>query len=86
MNGTTLLGVAAGSLTTFALVPQVVRIWRTRSAEDVSAATFAVMSVGIVLWIAYGIRLAALPVIVFNAISLALSLTILALKARYRGR
>jgi MtN3 and saliva related transmembrane protein len=86
VKGTTLLGIAAGSLTTLALIPQVVRIWRSRSAEDVSGATFAVMGAGIALWIVYGVRIGSAPVIVFNAVSLVLAAAILALKARYKGR
>ena len=84
MDGVTLLGMTAGTLTTFALLPQVVRIVRTRSADDVSTWTFAVMAVGILLWTAYGALLGSLPVVIFNSITFVLALVILGLKARYR--
>jgi MtN3 and saliva related transmembrane protein len=86
VDQTTLLGTAAGSLTTLALLPQVVRIWRCRSADDVSAHAFSLMSVGIALWILYGVRIGSAPVIVFNSFTLALAIAILALKARFRRR
>jgi MtN3 and saliva related transmembrane protein len=86
MDATTILGSAAGTLTTLALLPQAVRIWRTRSAEDVSAATYATTSAGIALWVAYGVRIRSMPVIVFNLVTLALALLILALKAHFRRR
>lgn len=86
MDGTNLLGVVAGTLTTLALLPQVIRIRRLGSAEEVSAGTFTLMSVGIALWTVYGFRIRSAPVVVFNLVTLGLSLAILALKARYRRR
>jgi len=77
------LGLAAGALTTIAFVPQVVRIVKTRSAHDISWGMFSLFSLGIALWLWYGIRLAALPLIASNAITLVLALTILLLKWRY---
>lgn len=86
MDAVTLLGTVAGTLTTLALLPQALRIRRLRSAEDVSAGTFALMSVGIALWAAYGFLIGSAPVVVFNLVTLALCLAILVLKARYGGR
>ena len=80
---TTLLGLAAATLTTAAFVPQVVKVWRSRSAADLSVATLLVFSVGLVLWLVYGIRVGSPPVIVGNAVTLALNLVILMLKRRY---
>ena len=77
------LGLAAGALTTIAFVPQVVRIVKTRSAHDISWGMFSLFSLGIALWLWYGIRLAALPLIASNAITLVLALAILCLKWRY---
>jgi MtN3 and saliva related transmembrane protein len=78
------IGLIAGLLTTTAFIPQVVKIYRTKSGNDISARMFSLFSAGIVLWLIYGILLRSLPLILSNAITLALSLTILALKIRYR--
>jgi MtN3 and saliva related transmembrane protein len=78
-----LLGLAAGSLTTVAFVPQIFRIVKTRSAHDISWWMFGIFCTGIALWLWYGIRLDALPLILANVITLALALAILFLKWRY---
>jgi MtN3 and saliva related transmembrane protein len=80
------LGYLAGALTTIAFVPQVVRIVRTRSARDISWGMFAILGIGVALWLWYGIRLASLPLIVANGVTLALVLTICVLKLRYGSR
>jgi MtN3 and saliva related transmembrane protein len=80
------LGYLAGALTTIAFVPQVVRIVRTRSALDISWAMFAILSIGVALWLWYGIRLASLPLIAANGVTLALVLAILVLKLRFGSR
>jgi MtN3 and saliva related transmembrane protein len=74
------VGLVAGTLTTIAFVPQVLRITRTRSADDISWWMFGLFSVGICLWLWYGIRVGALPIIIANVVTLALAVTILALK------
>jgi len=74
------LGLLAGVLTTLAFVPQVIRVWRTRSARDLSLASFAIFTVGVALWLAYGIAVGALPVIVANAVTLVLAGAILVMK------
>jgi MtN3 and saliva related transmembrane protein len=84
--GPDVLGYLAGVLTTVAFVPQVVHIVRTRSAQDISWGMFSMFSVGVALWLWYGIRLASLPLIAANGVTLALVLTILVLKLRYGSR
>lgn len=84
METITLLGLAAGSLTTISFVPQVVKIWRTGSTKDISAIMFLLFSTGVLLWLVYGIAIGSVPVIVSNAITLVLSTTILFLKWRQR--
>jgi len=83
----TVVGLVAAACTTGAFVPQVVRLWRLKSAAEISLATFLVYSVGTLLWLLYGLEIASLPVIAANAATLALSLTMVALKLGYdRGR
>lgn len=80
------IGLLAGLLTTTAFVPQVWKIYRTKSGQDISGRMFSIFSVGIVLWLIYGIFLESLPLILSNAVTLLLSLAILALKLRYSRR
>jgi MtN3 and saliva related transmembrane protein len=77
------LGLVAGALTTFAFVPQVVRIVRTRSAYDISWWLFGILAAGSALWLWYGITLDSLPLIATNVVTLTLQLTIFWLKWRY---
>jgi MtN3 and saliva related transmembrane protein len=83
MRLTTLLGFVAGILTTISFVPQVVHAWRSKRCDDLSWGMLLTFSGGVVLWLVYGIRLRAMPIIVANAVTLALLLAIMALKARY---
>lgn len=75
-----LIGFAAGSLTTLAYVPQVVRTWRTRSARDLSLGMLIALSAGVSLWLAYGIALGAWPIIIANSLTLVLSLVLIVFK------
>ena len=78
------IGLVAGLLTTTAFIPQVLKIYRTKSGKDISGRMFSLFSAGIVLWLVYGILLHSLPLILSNVVTLILSLTIIALKFRYR--
>lgn len=79
------LGLAAGTLTTIAFVPQIVRIVRVRHADDLSWWTFGTFALGVALWLAYGLKLDAVPIVVANIVTLALALVILVLKWWYRS-
>ena len=79
------LGLAAGTLTTIAFVPQIVRIVRVRHADDLSWWTFGTFALGVALWLVYGLELDAVPIIVANVVTLALALVILVLKWGYRS-
>ena len=78
------IGLIAGLLTTSAFIPQVLKIYRTKSGKDISARMFSLFSAGIVLWLIYGIMLQSVPLILSNVVTLVLSLTIIVLKIRYR--
>ncbi len=86
MDAVTLLGLSAGGLTTVSFLPQVVKTWRSKSARDISYGMFTLFSTGVLLWLLYGIALAAPPIIIANAITLVLALTILGLKFHYQRR
>lgn len=82
------IGIAAGTLTTIAFVPQLLKIHATKSGRDVSLRTFLIFSAGVALWLAYGLLIGSLPIVLANVVTLVLALTIIALKIRYtqRGR
>jgi MtN3 and saliva related transmembrane protein len=79
------LGFAAAFCTTAAFVPQLVRVLRLRSAREISLPTFLLFSIGVFLWLLYGLSIGSKPVIASNAVTLVLSVSILALKLRYGG-
>jgi len=83
LSGPTIVGLVAACCTTGAFVPQVTRLWRMKSAAEISLATFLVFSVGTSLWLVYGVFLGSLPVIAANGATLVLSLTMVALKLAY---
>lgn len=78
------LGYSAGFLTTMAFVPQVVQIYKTKSAKDVSLAMFLLFTLGVAMWLAYGLITQSFPVVAANGVTLALSGVILYFKFRYR--
>lgn len=80
------LGYAAGLCTTLSFVPQVVRAWRTKHTDDLAWAWMAIFAVGLTLWLAYGLILRDWPMILANAVTLALLLSLIAMKARFSTR
>jgi MtN3 and saliva related transmembrane protein len=78
------LGFAAGTLTTAAFVPQVLKSWVTRDLRGVSLRMYGLFTLGVALWLLYGIALKSWPVIICNAITLALAGGVLLLKLRHR--
>jgi MtN3 and saliva related transmembrane protein len=78
-----LIGALAGALTTIAFIPQVWRVWQTRSARDLSLSMYLIFTAGVALWLVYGTALGALPIIVFNSVTLVLAATVLAMKIRF---
>jgi len=77
------IGMVAAVLTTIAYIPQVVKIYRTKSARDVSFRMFSLLATGVSLWLVYGIMMRYVPLIFANFVTLALSLTVLGLKIKY---
>lgn len=83
MELVTIIGLMAGSLTTISFLPQVIKTWRSRSAKDLSLSMFLSFSIGVLLWLIYGILLQDLPIIISNLITLILAGTILYFKLKY---
>ena len=75
-------GYAAALCTTGAYIPQVLRVWRTRSTQDISLKMFLVLVTGLALWLVYGIWKGEIPIIAANGISLMLAGFILYFKLK----
>jgi len=86
MDSVTLLGLLAATLTTLSFLPQVLKIWRLKTAVGLSLGMFSMFCTGVVCWLAYGLLIGDLPIIVANGITLLLAGTILILAFRYRRR
>lgn len=82
-NLVTTLGLVAGTLTTIAFIPQITKTWNSKSAQDVSLGMLITFSAGVFLWLAYGLFIHALPVILANLVTFVLTLIILVLKIKY---
>ena len=79
-----LLGYAAATLTTASFVPQAWLSFRTGDVSGISLGMYASFTVGVALWLAYGAVLGAWPIVVANAITLVLAMSILVMKLRGR--
>ena len=77
------IGYLAAGLTTLSFVPQALHTFRTRDVRGISLGMYSVFTVGIALWLVYGLALGAWPIVGANAITLALAGSILAMKLRY---
>jgi MtN3 and saliva related transmembrane protein len=78
------IGIVAGALTSSGFIPQLVKAWRTKSTGDVSLWMYVISSTGILLWLIYGLIISSLPLILANAFTLVIVVSILALKIKYR--
>lgn len=80
------IGIAAATITSLASIPQLVKTWRTKRAEDLSYGLLAFLIAGISLWLLYGVLVPAVPVILESLVSLASICAITVLKVRYGRR
>lgn len=77
------IGYCAAALTTLSFVPQAWLTFRTRDVRGVSLGMYSAFTLGIALWLLYGLLVGAWPIVAANAITLALATTILCMKLRY---
>jgi MtN3 and saliva related transmembrane protein len=80
VNLTDWLGYVAASLTTLSFVPQAWHTFQTRDVSGISLGMYSAFTLGVLLWLVYGVMLGAWPVIVANVITLALAAGILVMK------
>jgi len=78
-----IIGLIAGILCTISFLPQVIKAFKTRHTSDLSLATFLIFSLGVFLWLIYGILIKQIPIILANAAIFVLTLLILTMKIKY---
>jgi MtN3 and saliva related transmembrane protein len=77
------IGSTAAFCTTVSFLPQLVRVWRRKQAEDISLLMFLLFCFGLLCWLIYGVGLHSMPMIFANTATLVFALAILILKLRY---
>jgi len=82
----TIIGIIAGILTGVSLVPQLVKIIKEKSGEEVSAGMLTILLLGLVLWICYGVLKEDYPIIITNSFSFLVNLSIIILRGYFKAR
>ena len=77
------IGIAAGALTTLSFIPQIIRVYRMKSAREISTTFNLSLLVGIALWLIYGIVLNLAPIIIWNIVGMVLVSGLLVGKVKY---
>lgn len=83
INFSNIIGIVAGIITTSALIPQAIKIYKNKSARDISLTMFVFLAIGISLWLIYGLLIKELPVVSANFVSLILIFSIIFMKLKY---
>jgi len=83
LNMAEYVGYVAGLLVTFALVPQIIRVYKLKSAREISLIFNTAMLLGLILWLVYGILLGLVPIIIWNIIGGMLASLLLIAKLKY---
>ena len=78
-----IIGFLAGTLTTVAFVPQILKIARTKHVRDISLFMYVILSTGILLWLIYGLFIREAPIILANSVAFILCCYIMAMKLAY---
>ena len=81
---TEIVGMIAGTLTTISFLPQVIKTYRSRSSKDLSLGMLSLLSLGMFLWMIYGISLMKPAIIIANALTLLLAVALLYAKFRFK--
>ena len=79
-----MIGSIAAILTTFAFLPQVIKVIKTKDTESIALGMYLMQVLGIALWLAHGLVIQDLPLILANSVSFILLGTILVYKIRYK--
>jgi len=74
------LGLVGATLTTVSLLPQLIKIYRTRSTKDISTGMLVLFSSAFIVWLTYGILIGDIPLIIANTFAIVQSIIILIFK------
>ncbi|HRG23172.1 MAG TPA: SemiSWEET transporter [Chitinophagaceae bacterium] len=86
MTAADILGYAAGAVTAFTFLPQVVKTWKEKSAKDISLYMFLIAFVNEIMWLVYGFMIDNMVVILTNAVMLVMSGIMIGLKLKYNHK
>ena len=86
MTFTDSLGYLAATLTTASFIPQAWLTFRSRDVSGISLGMYSVFTLGIALWLAYGVMLRAWPIVIANTVTFVLAAAILTMKLTLRER
>jgi len=84
MTAIQILGMLAGTITSITFLPQVIKVWKSRSAKDLSLIMLLLLMVGVSLWLAYGLVLGDAAIIYTNSMVLLMTLILLFFKLKYK--
>jgi len=84
MDYTAIIGLAAAAITVVSILPQILKVWRTKSTKDISLGTFSLLSGGVFLWFVYGILMKDLVIIVANFLGFIQVLIMIIFKVKYK--
>jgi MtN3 and saliva related transmembrane protein len=80
------VGYAGGFVSAITFLPQVIKLWKTKSVKDLSSLTLLFLFVNVSLWLTYGILVNARPIMVTNGIVLAMIIIMIYFKIRYNNK
>ena len=83
MSQIEILGLVAGMFVAFGLIPQILRVWKLKSAREISLSFNLLSLIGTTLWLAYGLFLGLASVILWNGANDVLLILLLTMKLRY---
>ena len=78
------IGFFAAFCTTFAFLPQAIKVYKSKSTKDISLYMFLIFTIGTFCWLIYGVVISSVPIMLANTITLILSFFILVYKIRYK--
>jgi MtN3 and saliva related transmembrane protein len=85
MDNVNIIGTLAGFCTTVSLLPQIVKIYRTKSVRDLSLFMFIIFLIGVASWLVYGVLTDSVPIITANCVTFLFCSYILFMKIKYRN-
>ncbi|HQW92863.1 MAG: SemiSWEET transporter [Chitinophagaceae bacterium] len=84
MTGIQILGMLAGTITSITFLPQVIKVWKSRSAKDLSLVMLVLLMAGVSLWLVYGLVIMDGAIIYTNSMVLIMTLILLFFKLKYK--